>query len=70
MVNQIMACVTNAQLVVLINGAPSSILSSSKGIRQEFPCSPLLFLLVIEGLSKLIVVAKSEGKIRGIQIYA
>ena len=44
--------------------------SSNKGIIQGFPLSPLLFLLVIEDLSRLIVASKSEGKLRGIKKYA
>ena len=33
-----------------------------------FPLSPLLFLLVIDGLNKLIKKAKLEGNINGIKL--
>ena len=40
----------------------------SKGIRQGCPLLSLLFILVIEGLSRLINKEKEERKIRGINI--
>jgi hypothetical protein len=50
----IMGCVTSTNFVVLINGKPSCFFKSSRGLGQGFPLSPLLFLLVIEGLKKII----------------
>ena len=53
-VNWIMACLTSVNYAVLINVTPSKFFFASRGIRQGCPLSPLLFLLVIEGLSRLI----------------
>ena len=67
-VNWILGCITSANFVVLINGSSSSFFPASRGLRQGCPLSPLLFILVIEGLSLLIEEAKRTGKIKGIKI--
>ena len=64
-----MGCLTSANFVVLINGTPSSFFIASKGIRQGCPLSPLLFILVIEGISLLINDARVKGLIKGIKIF-
>ena len=65
-----MGCITSAKFVVLINGSPSRFFTPSRGIRQGCPLSPLLFILVIEGLSLLINDATRCGRIKGIKISA
>ena len=67
-VKWIMACVTSAQFEVLVNGVPSIFFKSERGIRQGCPLSPLLFLLVIEGLSTNIQDGKTKGMIKGIKL--
>ena len=39
-----------------------------RGLRQEDPISPYLFLIYAEGLSALINHAETVGKIRGIKV--
>lgn len=68
MVNWIMVCVNSANFSVLVNGSPTYFFSSSRGIRQGCPLSPLLFILVIEGLRRLIASTKMDGKIKGIKV--
>ena len=63
-----MSCITSVNFAVLINGTPTSFFPASRGIRQGCPLSPLLFILVIEGLSLLIKDARNNGLIRGIRI--
>lgn len=63
-----MACVSSANFSILINGHPSPVLKGSRGLRQGFLLSPLLFLLVIEGLSLLIHLEKGEGNIQGVRV--
>ena len=64
-VNWIMGCVTGSCLAVLINGTPSDFFSVSRGLRQGCPLSPLLFILIMEGLSRIILDAQHHGKIMG-----
>ena len=63
-----MGCLSSANFVVLVNDTPSKFFSASGGIRQGCPMSPLLFILVIEGISLLIKDARENGLIRGIKI--
>eukprot|EP00253_Pinus_taeda_P007836 PITA_07836 len=64
-INWIMGCVTSVSFAVLINGAASPFFKGQRGLRQGCPLSPLLFLLVAEGLSRLIMEAKRTGLIKG-----
>ena len=63
----IITCISFSCSVVLMNGTPSKIFNCTRGLQQGWPLSPLLFLLVIEGLSRLISTTKVEGKIKGIK---
>eukprot|EP00253_Pinus_taeda_P031667 PITA_31667 len=67
-ISWIMGCISNISFVVLINGAASPFFKSQRGLRQGCPLSPLLFLLVAEGLSRLIHKARREEKIKGIEV--
>jgi hypothetical protein len=61
--NWIMSCVTSPSFAILVNGGPTSFFKSRRGLRQGCPLSPLLFILVMEGLSLMIKKAQAEGKI-------
>jgi len=47
-----MSCITSTYFVVLINGSASLFFKDERVIHQGFPLSPLVFLLVEEGLSR------------------
>jgi hypothetical protein len=64
----IMACITSVSFAVLINGATSPFFKSERGLRQGCPLSPLLFLLVAEGLSKSLEEATRVGTFQGISV--
>jgi len=63
-----MGCVCSANFVVLVNGSPSNFFKCGRGLRQGCPLSPLLFLLVVECLSRLILKEKREGTFSGFKI--
>eukprot|EP00253_Pinus_taeda_P018287 PITA_18287 len=67
-VSWIMGCITNVNFAVLVNGVASSFFNSQRGLKQGCPLSPLLFLLVVEGLSRLIHKARREEKVKGIEV--
>jgi hypothetical protein len=66
--NWIMACVTSTNYVILINGEPTNFFNSNRGLRQGCPMSPLLFILMMEGLSLALNKEKDEGLITGIKV--
>ena len=50
---------------MLINGSLASFFGSSHGLRQGDPLSPLLFLLVMEVLSRLLKRTEEGDFLRG-----
>jgi hypothetical protein len=63
-----MSCVTTISYAILVNGEPSDFFQRGKGLRQGFPLSTLLFILVMEGLSILLKKEKEVGKLFGVKV--
>uniref|UniRef100_A0A2N9HB87 Reverse transcriptase domain-containing protein n=1 Tax=Fagus sylvatica TaxID=28930 RepID=A0A2N9HB87_FAGSY len=62
------ACTSTVRFSVLVNGSPTSFFDSSRGLRQGDPLSPLLFLLIMEVLSRMLRRSVERGFIRGFQV--
>jgi hypothetical protein len=65
-VDWIMGSIESSSLSILINGYFSSSICTSKGLWQCFPLLPFIFLLVVDGLSRLIVQATERNLIKRI----
>jgi hypothetical protein len=58
--NWIHFCISTARFSILVNGCSSGFFPSSRGLRQGDPLSPLLFVIVMEALSRLLDRAVRE----------
>jgi hypothetical protein len=52
--NWVMSCLTLVSFTILINGLTFEFFKPSRGLRHGFPLYPLLFLIVVEGLARLL----------------
>lgn len=64
----IMSCITDVSYSVLLNGEAASFFNSERGLRQGCPLSPLLFLLIMEDLSRTITSARDRNQLKSIEI--
>jgi hypothetical protein len=68
MTKWIMSCVNSSSYAFLLNGEATDFFRSGRGLRQGCPLSPLLFILVMEGLNLLLKESKGEGNLTGIKV--
>ena len=52
----------------MVNGSPCGFFQSSRGIRQGDPLSPMLFVIIMEALSRMIENAIGAGMLSGFAI--
>ena len=67
-VTLIMACVKSVKYKVRVNSMETETFIPTRGLRQGDPLSPYLFLLVAEGLSRLLKGAESRGELHGVRV--
>ncbi len=53
---------------MIVNGSPTGFFNCSRDLRQGDPLSPLLFLFIMEVLSRILKIAGERGFIKGFQV--
>uniref|UniRef100_A0A2N9HZL5 Reverse transcriptase domain-containing protein n=1 Tax=Fagus sylvatica TaxID=28930 RepID=A0A2N9HZL5_FAGSY len=66
--NWIKFCISTVRFSILINGCLSGFFASTRGLRQGDPFSPLLFVVVMEALSRLMDRAVQGGFFSGFSV--
>ncbi|GJZ78840.1 putative RNA-directed DNA polymerase [Tanacetum coccineum] len=61
-------CLSSASISVMINGSPSNEFKMERGLRQDDPLSPFLFLIVAEALQVCILDACNKGLYNGVSL--
>ena len=63
----IRTCISTIQFSILVNGSPPDFFGSTRGLREGDPLSPMLFLVMMEVLSRMLKRVEGAGLIRGFQ---
>jgi hypothetical protein len=61
-------CISMVRFSILINGSPEGFFGSSRGLRQGDSLSPLLFVIVMEALSRMMNKAVEGGVLSSFQV--
>ena len=64
----IRSCLESSSISILVNGSPTEQFQPAKGLRQGDPLAPSLFLIVAEGLARVMRVAQQKGLYDGIKV--
>lgn len=67
-INWILIWLQSAKISILANRDPGKEIICKRGLKQDDPLSPLLFVLVVEGLSLLFVHMKAACKIERLPV--
>ena len=61
-------CISTVRFSILINGGPEGFFGSSRGLCQGDSLSPLLFVIIMEALSRMMSKAVAGGILSGFQV--
>eukprot|EP00253_Pinus_taeda_P011000 PITA_11000 len=61
--------VSTPNFSILLNGTPTAPFNASQGLRQGDPLSPLLFIIVAEGLGRYIKKELRERNVKGLRLW-
>jgi hypothetical protein len=64
----IKCCISTVKFSILVNGTPSGFFQSSRGIRHGDHLSPLLFVVVMEALSRMLYASMRQGLLSGFSV--
>ncbi|GKV45602.1 hypothetical protein SLEP1_g52666 [Rubroshorea leprosula] len=64
----IMECLSSSMVSVLVNGSPTRQFTISRGLQQGDPLSPLLFLIIAEGINGLVLNVVDKGLLEGVEV--
>lgn len=64
----IRSCLHNLTMSVLVNGNPTGDLKMQKGLKQGDHLSPFLFLMVVEGLVRIVQKVVRDGLFSSFQV--
>ena len=67
-ISWIKGCLESSSVSVLVNGSPTEEFKPSRGLRQGDPLAPFLFLIVVEGLSRLVRQANKLKILNGVKV--
>ena len=65
-ISWVMSSLSSVSFALLVNGTASPFFKSGRGLRQGCPLAPLLFLIVVEGLSRALLYVKECGIYHGL----
>ena len=68
-VEWVMSLLTTPLFSILLNGSSTKLIHPSHGIRQGDPLSPFLFILMEEGLSRIIQAQEGSCEICGLKLH-
>ena len=66
-VSLIKSCTDMPSIAPLVNGRPTYFFQASRGIRQGFPLSPFIYILMVESLSRNFTAELVAGSLHGIK---